>query len=359
MSETAQLKEVLRLLPGPAFFTDGQTATWCNDACRQIPLEKGDKILSLLGRSLSLYRQRSEESVAGFPVEAGSEIYSATVRRVGEEDLFLLQQQRPEDTSRLRSVAAAIHPALSTLLSVGSRLFPELEEAEDEATQTKTAALQQACFQLLRTVRSLRFFDRIVTSPQSLALRRTDLTAMLGELAAKTAEMLRDARIDLTADLPAKPVWGCVDSSSVAYAVLQLISNAAAFCGDDRQIELTAAESGRWLRIRVADHGAEMPQDILATAFSSADPGSDTDIRRGAGLGLPIVQAVARRHGGSAVIESGKAGTAVTMTLDLTLAAEVELRAPCNDLSVGYDDALIELSRILPPETYDSRNIDL
>lgn len=351
--DVSQVKTVLALLPTPAFTTDGETVLWTNDACARLPLRRGDDVKPLLGRALPLLRERSGDDAAHLTLGVGDTQFDATVQRVDGEELVLLSRLTGGDGVQMRTVAEGIRPALSELIAVGSKLFPYLEEAEDERLQEQTAAMAHACFRLLRTVGALQFFDRVCEGVRS-APAQTDLTALLRTLTEHTADILRDAKITLRASLPDRPVSAFVDGAAIEYAVLQLIARASARCGDDRTVELTAAAEGRRLRICVSDSG-DAAADTLAEAFSplrSADDG-------GIGLALPIARAVAQQHGGSVLAECGEGGERVTMTVDLTAPAPTVVSELQAEYRHGYDAALVELSGVLPPQTFDSRNVDL
>ena len=354
--EAAQLKTVLQMLPIPAFFTDGEAVTWSNDACRRLPLREGDTIAPLLGKSLPLFRELEGNATAYLTIGVGATMMEAAVRRVDGEDLFILSENAPPDTAPLRAVASGISPALQELMIAGGKLLPYLEEQEDETVQAWTAAVSHAAFRLLRAVGSLQFFDRVTANPSSSDFAQLNMTEELQKLCEHAADILRDGRIELVYELPEKPIYAAGDKKALQYALLHLIANAAENCGDDRVIRLFAQASGRWLRVRVTSSG-QVAQDALSTAFSRylyPERGA-----KGVGLGLPIARAVAAQHGGSLLLESSEEGTSAVMAIDLTLPSPTVLCTVKTEYSGGYDPALVVLSSVRPPETFDSRNVDL
>jgi signal transduction histidine kinase len=68
------------------------------------------------------------------------------------------------------------------------------------------------------------------------------------------------------------------------------------------QVTLSAAISGDLLELHVTDQGAGVPGEFLPRAFERFSRGDAARGRGGAGLGLSIVDAIARAHGGSAHI---------------------------------------------------------
>lgn len=68
--------------------------------------------------------------------------------------------------------------------------------------------------------------------------------------------------------------------------------------------------------ISVADDGPGFPPEFLAEAFERFSQADASRRSSGAGLGLAIVQAIARAHGGSATVENRASGGArVSITI--------------------------------------------
>jgi len=74
---------------------------------------------------------------------------------------------------------------------------------------------------------------------------------------------------------------------------------------------LTALTPSRTVTFRVSDEGAGFPPELLPHAFERFTRGDDAREGGGSGLGLALVGAIARAHGGSAHV----AGSTVTLEL--------------------------------------------
>lgn len=66
--------------------------------------------------------------------------------------------------------------------------------------------------------------------------------------------------------------------------------------------------------IEVADSGAGVPVDAAETIFDRSSR-ADGDARAGLGIGLAIVAAIARAHGGSSALEPTATGSTFALTL--------------------------------------------
>lgn len=156
------------------------------------------------------------------------------------------------------------------------------------------------------------------------ALHRTDSSEMARAWLPMLRERLRpDVTIEVAAADDGESVR--VDRRQLEQAMSELALNAqdAMPGGGALHIDVARVESegetrmlpaGRWVRVRVRDSGCGMEPSLLEHAWvpfvTSKVPG------QGAGLGLSIVAAIVRQHGGRVAIESRPgAGTTVTLFL--------------------------------------------
>ncbi len=96
------------------------------------------------------------------------------------------------------------------------------------------------------------------------------------------------------------------DRDSMSRALLNLIDNAIKYSADDKRIDVRVRQTPQGVAIEVEDHGIGIDARDLNRIF---DPYyraqfSDTQTRRGAGLGLTLVQQIAVSHGGRVEVES-------------------------------------------------------
>src|SRR3954447_12105791 len=107
------------------------------------------------------------------------------------------------------------------------------------------------------------------------------------------------------------------DRDAVSRAVLNLIDNAIKYSGDDnKQIDVVLRQTDASIVIEVKDRGMGIDAGDLAHIFEPYFRAqfSDTQTRRGAGLGLTLVQQIIASHGGTIEVES-KPGAGSTFRL--------------------------------------------
>ena len=96
------------------------------------------------------------------------------------------------------------------------------------------------------------------------------------------------------------------DRDAVSRALLNLIDNAIKYSGDEKAIDVVLRQTAEDVVIEVRDRGLGIDAKEMTRIF---DPYyrakfSDTTTRRGAGLGLTLVQQIVTSHGGRVEVES-------------------------------------------------------
>jgi signal transduction histidine kinase len=102
--------------------------------------------------------------------------------------------------------------------------------------------------------------------------------------------------------------------SDLALAIGNIFSNAVRFA-PGKEVDIYLERVADRIRLRVADHGEGMPEEVLARVFERFYRGDDAHSTRGFGLGLSITRRVVELHQGTIEMESVPgSGTMVTLT---------------------------------------------
>src|ERR1035441_4767687 len=111
------------------------------------------------------------------------------------------------------------------------------------------------------------------------------------------------------------PLLVRADRGAVSTVVRNLLVNACKYAHGAAQHWSTAVEGG-WAKLEVLDEGPGIPAADLPHVFERFYRGEKTRAREegGSGLGLSIVQGLARAQGGDVAIRSAE-GTGTTVTV--------------------------------------------
>lgn len=162
--------------------------------------------------------------------------------------------------------------------------------------------------------------DRFV--PTDLAAMLSDLAEVYGPLAEERAFRLECATGDAPVIVPAH-------RELLGQAMANLVDNAMKYARPGGTIRLRAGANAQGIELAVADDGPGIPPERRAEAlrrFGRLDPSRHIG---GAGLGLSLVAAVARLHGGDiALRDTGDGGFEVAMLLPLPHAERLSAGTP-------------------------------
>jgi signal transduction histidine kinase len=107
------------------------------------------------------------------------------------------------------------------------------------------------------------------------------------------------------------------DVDALRAALDALLENAVKHTNAAQAITLSSRSEGEEVVVEVADEGSGIPAEALAgifDRFARADPGRSRQAG-GAGLGLAMVAAVAKAHGGTCSVESSAAGSTFSLRM--------------------------------------------
>ena len=175
-------------------------------------------------------------------------------------------------------------------------------------------AVHRNTLRLLRLVNSLLDFSRVEAGRLQSRFEPTDLPLLTSGLAGSFQSLLDSAGLKLLVDCSplVEPVF--VDRSQWEKIVLNLISNAYKFTFEGG-IEVRLYPAAGHIELSVKDTGTGIPAEELPKIFDRFHrvEGAQGRSFEGTGIGLALVQELARQHGGFVRVESivGKGSTFV------------------------------------------------
>lgn len=190
--------------------------------------------------------------------------------------------------------------------------------AEGDAARMQEVIERQAAH-MSRMVDDLLDISRFARGKLTLRLEDLDLR----ELLRVTVEDYRNSQLvencELALSLPDAEVWVRGDRTRLAQAVSNLIHNGCKFCDGPNTISvgLTVDASAGTAAVTVADRGIGMDKATLAQVFQPFIQ-ADTSIERsrgGLGLGLALVNGIAKLHGGEVSAASDGLGRGSRFTI--------------------------------------------
>jgi two-component system sensor histidine kinase SenX3 len=219
-------------------------------------------------------------------------------------------------------INAVTHELKTPITSI--RLYLETMQRRDVGE-----AQRQQFFTLMLsdTDRLLGTVDQVLTAGESgykrgkrhhLALDFQALVRECIELA-RNRHHLEPGAIAFESTADADPVEVVADPGGLRTAVSNLLDNAIKYSAEKVEVSVRLETPDGLALLRVTDRGVGIPSEELKRIFKRfyRVPGRNSFKIKGTGLGLFIVRAVAKAHGGKAYAASRGEGLGTTFTLEL------------------------------------------
>jgi signal transduction histidine kinase len=243
---------------------------------------------------------------------------------------------REIEAVRLKSdfVAAVSHEFRTplTLLRQFSDLLAEDRVSSETERRRYYAALQRGTRRLTRLVEDLLDFGRMEAGSRVFKFERVPVKDWLSSVTAEFQDEVRSKgyRVELAWNGAAAAVMHA-DEGALGRALWNLLDNAVKYSPASTTIWIAADVEHGALTIRVRDTGVGVPPEELRTIFRKFVRGSAsaTQIVKGTGLGLALVEQIVDAHGGTVHVESAVGqGSTFSIRLPVDVEADVKPQEP-------------------------------
>jgi len=209
-------------------------------------------------------------------------------------------------------VAHELRTPLATLIS-GAEVMLSSPRSERELREVLESNLEEL-EGLKALVNDMLFLARADGGEPAGDLQEVEVRREVARVAEYYEAALDEAGVSLTAHGAATLM---ANPRLLRRAIANLLSNAIRATPRGRGIDLYCITRQEEIEIRVRNPGAPIAAQALPRIFDRFYRGDDARSRRadGHGLGLAIVRAIARMHGGNAFARCGGQGTEVGFTL--------------------------------------------
>ncbi len=360
MDQSKDTLGLLDLMVRPGFCVQNNRIVKINQAAQGYSLAPDTDIRELLLTGKTEYLE-FQGGCLYLTLSLSGHSCGACVNRIGEMDVFLLDQDG--DQAELRALALAareLRDPLANIMASADRLFP-LTGSADSNAQEQAARLNRGLFQILRVVGNMSDASRYAAGAGT-QMETLNLTVFLAELFDKNRDLIGHTGISLHFTNYDQPLYCLIDSERLERAILNILSNALKFTSPGGTIEASLTRTGSLLRLTVQDSGEGIAPSILPNVYSRyLRQSSIEDGRYGIGLGMVLIRSVAAQHGGTVLLDQPEGrGARLTMTLALRQNQDSMVRSRIFrvDYAGERDHSLIELSGCLPITDYEIQKVN-
>lgn len=224
---------------------------------------------------------------------------------------FLYADLRRELTSARQKtdfVSNVSHELKTPLTSI--RMFSELlaegRVSDEQKRRSYLQIIASESARLTRLINNVLDFARMERGEEKYRFQSCDILHVVRETVDSYRAHLESAGFYLDCKQPEMPAFARVDRDAIAQVTLNLLSNAEKYSNDQKVILVEVEKAGRWIQLRVTDHGIGVPESLREKIFEQFFRGDDSlsSSTQGSGLGLTLARQIARAHGGDLTHET-------------------------------------------------------
>jgi signal transduction histidine kinase len=201
-----------------------------------------------------------------------------------------------------------------------TRLIASLERAqrrrmnEDEYRATLSDVAEESVG-ILRTFNALLRISEIESGARREHFEPVDLGTVAADVFELYEPAAEEREISLTLHRTEHAQYDLLGDSSLLFeAVANLTENAIKFAPRSGNVRMELIHDKRTMGIRLRDDGPGIPLSERESVFRRFYRGESSRHTPGSGLGLSLVNAIARMHGMNVQVEESETGCSIVMT---------------------------------------------
>ncbi len=355
MEQINSIYQLLELISRPAFCVKDSIIQYANQAARTMGVAAGTAIEALLAENSEAYKHfesgclNTTVTILGIPC-------GASVTKSADMDVFTLDDA--ESNQQLRTLSLAGQQLRIPLANLAATIDSILldHSCTSSAIQKYNDSIRRGIHQLHRIINNMS--DTAYLNSGTPTEDLLNISATVDEIIEKSQSFLQDAGVTLHYKGLTQSVYTMGNRTLLERAILNMLSNAVKFSVPQSPISVEISQTDDKILLTVGNHCKNINPEMLSTAFASYQRmPSVEDSRKGIGLGMPLIRAVAQAHGGAVLIDQPQPDY-IRVTLTLKIQQRENPTTVYNpltrilDYSGGKDHALLELSDILPAKSY-------
>jgi signal transduction histidine kinase len=266
----------------------------------------------------------------GIGLLALAALYLITVRygkdRMRTTRALQEQQAQLRETIRLKDefVSVVSHELRTPTNTIAgwARLLAE-GTVSPERSGSAIGTISRNAESLRQLIDDLMDTSLLVSGRMRLSTDPVDLATVIRD-AVETVKLSADNKgVVLLAETPSGvPLTIMGDSARLTQVVWNLLANSIKFTPPGGKVAIALLSTATGVRLTVSDTGHGIEPDFLPHVFERFRQGTPgAGAKKGAGLGLAIVQHLVELHGGTITAESAGPGRGATFTLDFPFLA--------------------------------------
>ena len=210
-----------------------------------------------------------------------------------------------------------------SIISIFGEMLAEGKTKSPEQAHEYAEIIWRESVRLGRLIDNVLDFAKIESGRGAYEFAETDLADVVGRAVELSGRRVQGASMQLSEDVDVDLPPVELDANAFTLAVLNLIDNAIKYAADGKKIEVSLKRDGDHAVLGVRDWGPGIDPEEHERIFERFYRAKDVRLKpiRGSGIGLALVQHIARAHGGEASVSS-EPGSGSTFRISLPISGK-------------------------------------
>lgn len=192
-----------------------------------------------------------------------------------------------------------------TMIRVYAEMIRDISRNDPEACEQNASVIIEESGRLNSMVQDLLVLSKLQSDTHPIHPSVFNLTHTIESAISKFNMLLKKDGYDISFN-PAGPVFVNADEQQIEQVLYNLLSNAVNYTGEDKKVEVAAADRGDKVRVLISDTGPGIEEkDIerIWDRYYKVERGQGRAVV-GTGLGLSIVKSILLNHGADFGVDS-------------------------------------------------------
>ncbi|MCB9460619.1 MAG: PAS domain S-box protein [Anaerolineaceae bacterium] len=239
----------------------------------------------------------------GQPIHIQSIVRDISERKRAQEraQAQALEQERMQLLTNF--VTNASHEIRTPLALINTNMYLMTKATDEQQRQRYAQQGERSVMQLRKLVDMILSMTKLDSSVP-LAYKPSDINSLISQAMSHISQRLKDMTHTIVFDPDISLPQLQLDEHWISEAVINLLDNAIRFTPEGGTISARTYRQDSYVVIEVKDTGIGIGEDALAHIFERFWRLDEVHTTPGFGLGLPIAEAVVKRHSGKIEVES-------------------------------------------------------
>ena len=239
----------------------------------------------------------------GQPIHIQSIVRDISERKRAQEraQAQALEQERMQLLTNF--VTNASHEIRTPLALINTNMYLMTKATDEQQRQRYAQQGERSVMQLRKLVDMILSMTKLDSSVP-LAYKPSDINSLISQAMSHISQRLKDMTHTIVFDPDISLPQLQLDEHWISEAVINLLDNAIRFTPEGGTISVRTYRQDSYVVIEIKDTGIGIGEDALAHIFERFWRLDEVHTTPGFGLGLPIAEAVVKRHSGKIEVES-------------------------------------------------------